>query len=89
LTRDSILEEYNELLIKNYIKKSEEALSDAVFNFENKEYSVTLNRVYYSIFYSVSALASKNNFITSKHTTSAPDHTLLKFILYSFSSIQA
>jgi uncharacterized protein (UPF0332 family) len=61
------LEEFKQIQINNCIRKSEEALSDAIFSFENKRYSITLNRIYYAIFYSVLALAYKDNFITSKH----------------------
>lgn len=62
------MERHKNILVKNSLIKSEEAYNDAKFNFENKRYSVTLNRIYYSIFYAVSALAYNFNFITSKHS---------------------
>jgi len=60
--------EFNlEDLIKIAIKKSDEAYDSAEFNFVNKHFDTCQNRLYYSIFYIVSALAYKENFITSKH----------------------
>ena len=61
------MEEYNRVLLRNCLTKSLEAFNDAKFNFENNRFKVTLNRIYYSIFYSVMALGYKENFITSKH----------------------
>ena len=61
------MEEHSEILIKNCLLKSQEALNDARFNYENDRFAVSLNRIYYSIFYSVMALGYKDNFITSKH----------------------
>ena len=37
-------------------------------NFDNEFYSTCQNRLYYAIFYIVTALAYKDNFITSKHS---------------------
>jgi len=54
-------------IISNLIQKSKEALSSAEFNFINGHYETCQNRLYYAIFYIVSALAYKDNFITSKH----------------------
>lgn len=62
-----IMEEDNRVLLRNCLTKSLEAFNDAKFNFENNRFKVTLNRIYYSIFYSVMALGYKENFITSKH----------------------
>ena len=61
--------EYNNIheLISKVIAKSDEALLSAEFNFSNKHYETCQNRLYYAIFYIVSALAYKDNFITSKH----------------------
>jgi len=61
------MEEYNKVLLRNCLTKSIEAFNDAKFNFENNRFKVTLNRIYYSIFYSVLALGYKDSFITSKH----------------------
>jgi uncharacterized protein (UPF0332 family) len=60
--------EYNlKGIIENLIQKSEEALISAEFNFQNEHYETCQNRLYYAIFYIVSTLAYKDNFITSKH----------------------
>lgn len=56
------------ILIKNCILKAEEALSDAEYNLKDKRYSSAFNRIYYAIFYSVMALAYKEDFTTSKHS---------------------
>jgi uncharacterized protein (UPF0332 family) len=59
--------EYENILILNCLDKSFQAYEDACLGIENKRYSMALNRIYYSIFYSVLALGYKDNFITSKH----------------------
>ena len=56
------------ILINNALKKSHEAISSAESNFQNKFYSTCQNRLYYAIFYAVTALAYKEDFITSKHS---------------------
>ena len=61
------MEEHKKILIRNCLLKSQEVFNDAKFNFENDRYKVTLNRVYYSIFYSIMALGYKDNFVSSKH----------------------
>lgn len=58
----------NKTLVKNWLKKSSTALKDASKNIEIKSYETAQNRLYYAIFYAVSALAKSENFITSKHT---------------------
>ena len=47
--------------------RANETLAEAKMAFENESYLLAANRVYYSAFYTVSALAIKNNFSTSKH----------------------
>jgi uncharacterized protein (UPF0332 family) len=54
-------------LIKYRIQKSHETTEDARIALENNRLRNALNRVYYSNFYIVSALALKENFSTSKH----------------------
>ncbi|MEI7812430.1 MAG: HEPN domain-containing protein [Ignavibacteria bacterium] len=61
------MDEFKTILINNCINKSREAVEDAEFNFNNERISTALNRIYYSVFYSVLALAYKDDFITSKH----------------------
>lgn len=46
---------------------SEEAVKDAEIAISNNSLFNAENRIYYAIFYLVSALASKNNYSTSKH----------------------
>ena len=55
-------------IINGLIKKSNAALESAEFNYKNEYYETCQNRLYYAIFYIVSALAYKNNFVTSKHS---------------------
>lgn len=57
-----------QMLIDNAIIKSHDAILSAKSNFENGFYSTCQNRLYYAIFYIVTALAYKNNFVTSKHS---------------------
>ncbi len=57
-----------QILINNAIQKAKDAICSAEYNFENKFYTTCQNRLYYAIFYIVSALAYKDNFITSKHS---------------------
>ncbi len=61
------MEQDKKVLIDNAFKKSHEAICSAESNFENKFYSTCQNRLYYAIFYAVTALAYKDDFITSKH----------------------
>ena len=54
-------------LIKYRIHRAKETLKDAEVALENDRIKNALNRIYYSAFYIVSALALKHNFSTSKH----------------------
>lgn len=54
-------------LIKLSIEKSNLAVKAAKDNIELENFEAAQNRVYYAIFYIVTALAYKNNFITAKH----------------------
>lgn len=56
------------IIIDNAVKKSEDAINAAEYNFKNKFYTTCQNRLYYAIFYIVTALAYTDNFITSKHS---------------------
>ena len=57
-----------EELIDMAKRKSHEAIEAAELNFSSGHYETCQNRLYYAIFYIVSALAYKDNFITSKHS---------------------
>ena len=67
-TKGFIMEYDKQMLIDNAIIKSHDAILSAKSNFENGFYSTCQNRLYYAIFYIVTALAYKNNFVTSKHS---------------------
>jgi len=56
------------ILITRAIEKSDESFISAKENYLNGHYETCLNRLYYTIFYIVNALAYKDNFITSKHS---------------------
>lgn len=56
------------VIIDNNIQKSYQAINDAEILLKNEGFSGALNRIYYSIFYILSALAIKFNYKTSKHT---------------------
>jgi len=61
--------EYKDDLIRYRINKSEGTIEEAELAIENNKLSLAENRIYYSIFYIVSALALKYDFSTSKHST--------------------
>lgn len=54
-------------IVKNWLLKSQEAYDEAKINIDVNCLQSAQNRLYYSIFYAVSALAKSNGFITSKH----------------------
>jgi uncharacterized protein len=58
----------DKIIIKNWLLKSKEALNEAEINIQMNCLQSAQNRLYYAIFYSVSALAKSKNFITSKHS---------------------
>ena len=60
--------EDREALIKNYASKSKATIEQVDFLIENGEFSMAVNRIYYGIYYMLSALALKNKYETSKHT---------------------
>lgn len=58
---------HKEELIELYIEKSTQAIKSAKDSLKMDNLETSQNRVYYAIFYVVSALAYKNDFMTSKH----------------------
>jgi uncharacterized protein (UPF0332 family) len=60
-------DEDRELLINNYLEKSRTTIKKVEFLVDNNEYQLAVNRIYYGIYYSLSALAIKHQFSTSKH----------------------
>ena len=53
--------------IEKMIDKAEDALSDALFNLEDKRYAVAINRAYYAMFYCISALLEVKQISTKTH----------------------
>ncbi len=60
-------EKERQYLIERRIKKAVNAIDDVQFLIDNDKLVIAVNRIYYGIFYSVSALALKHQFTTSKH----------------------
>ncbi len=60
-------EKERQYLIERRIKKAVNAIDDVQFLIDNDKLVIAVNRIYYGIFYSVSALALKYQFTTSKH----------------------
>jgi uncharacterized protein (UPF0332 family) len=56
-----------ELLIQYRISRSKETIEDARSAIDNNRLFAAENRIYYAIFYIISALALKKNYSTSKH----------------------
>jgi len=59
--------EYKEDYIKYRVDRSRQAIEDAKLSIDNDRLYNACNRIYYAIFYIVSALSAKNDFSTSKH----------------------
>lgn len=58
----------DKIIIENWLLKSEEALQEAEINIKTNCLQSAQNRLYYAVFYAVSALAKSKGFITSKHS---------------------
>lgn len=63
----TLTNEDREALITNYVNKSRETIGKVEFLIEHNELSLAVNRIYYGIYYILSALAVKYQFKTSKH----------------------
>jgi uncharacterized protein (UPF0332 family) len=61
--------EFKEDLIQYRVDRAERTLKEEQTAIDNDSLPLAENRIYYSIFYMVSALALKHNFSTSKHST--------------------
>ncbi|MCK5059484.1 MAG: HEPN domain-containing protein [Candidatus Aminicenantes bacterium] len=55
-------------LINYRREKAAEAIEDATILFEKKRLSAAVNRIYYAMFYEISALLLSNKFSSSKHS---------------------
>lgn len=63
------MQQHKDTLIKVNLEKSDEALKVAQESLDNNWLTTALNRIYYAVFYTVTALAAKYDFKTSKHAT--------------------
>ena len=61
--------EFREILMKVNIEKSDDSLKAADILIKENLLFIALNRIYYACFYTVTALAEKNDFKTAKHST--------------------
>ncbi len=63
----SITEEERETLIKYRTEQAYEAIEDVEFLIDNDRLKLAVNRIYYGMFYILSALALRHQFKSSKH----------------------
>jgi uncharacterized protein (UPF0332 family) len=54
-------------LIKYRVEQAKDTIELAKFLIDSNRFIVAVNRIYYGLYYSVTALAIKNQFATSKH----------------------
>ena len=59
-------EDRNEL-IKYRLLQARECIDEVDFQIENRKFKTAINRIYYGMFYSMTALSLKYNFQSSKH----------------------
>lgn len=64
----TLTQEARKSIIENSILKSHQAIHDAELLLNSNSYIGALNRIYYGIFYIISALAIKHGFSASKHS---------------------
>jgi uncharacterized protein len=57
-----------EMLVKVWLDNSDQSLKATRDNIDNNNLETAQNRLYYAIFYSVSALSKSKDFVTSKHS---------------------
>lgn len=62
-----MIEKDKQILINHRIRQAQEALVEISVLIENKFLDLAVNRIYYSIFYAISAVSIKDGFTTSKH----------------------
>jgi uncharacterized protein (UPF0332 family) len=63
----TLSDEDRDQLIKYNIEKGKQAIEDVQFLMDSNKLYLAANRIYYGIFYMLSALALKNNFSTKNH----------------------
>ena len=62
------MEEYKTELINYRISRAKEAIEEVDILITSKKYDAAVTRIYYGIFYIINALATIDNFSTSKHS---------------------
>jgi uncharacterized protein (UPF0332 family) len=62
-----ISEEDRKILIDYRIEQAKETIRISRFLIDSNQLAVAVNRIYYGMYYAVTALAIKNRFETSKH----------------------
>jgi len=62
------MKQHKDVLVQNSLQKAEESLKAAELNLNNDFLDTAQNRIYYSVFYAVTALGYNSEFITSKHS---------------------
>ncbi|MEW5842738.1 MAG: HEPN domain-containing protein [Bacteroidota bacterium] len=55
-------------IINHRVEQSNRTILEADLLIKNKSLAAAVNRIYYSVFYIISALGMKDNFSSSKHT---------------------
>ena len=60
-------DEDRKALIEHRISKADDAVRDVEFLIKGQRPLLAINRIYYGIFYMLSALSLKHDFHTSKH----------------------
>lgn len=60
--------QHKDIMISLYLEKSNKAVEEARFNFNNEFLNIAESRTYYAIFYAVTALGYLEEFITSHHS---------------------
>jgi uncharacterized protein len=63
----TIKDDDREILIHHRINKAEALIEEVQSLIRNKHYVTAVNRIYYGMFYILSALALRNKFATAKH----------------------
>lgn len=64
----TLTNETRQIIIENNIYKAHQAVKDAEMLLKANSFTGALNRIYYGIFYIISALAIKHKFSTSNHS---------------------
>ena len=62
------MQQHKDFLVQNLIDKYKQAFADAKFALNDNRLETSQNRIYYAIFYIISALAYLKGFSTSKHS---------------------